>query len=50
MASGGAAHLGDPQNGAQIVAVANLSSNSSTPTTLIFAEIAAQLYPQSLQR
>lgn len=34
--------------GAQIVAAANLSSNSSTPTLQIFGEIAQRLYPESL--
>ena len=35
--------------GAQIVAAANLSSNSSTPTLEIFGQIAQQLYPESLR-
>jgi D-alanyl-D-alanine carboxypeptidase len=35
--------------GAQIVAVANLSSNFSTPTLEIFATIAQHLYPESLR-
>jgi D-alanyl-D-alanine carboxypeptidase len=38
----------DRATGAQIVAVANLSSNSSTPTMSIFAAIAQHLYPESL--
>ncbi len=35
--------------GAQIVAAANLSSNSSTPTLEIFGQIAQHLYPASLR-
>ena len=36
-------------SGAQIVAVANLSSNFSTPTLEIFGLIAQRLYPESLR-
>ena len=39
-----------PSNGAQIVASGNLSSNSSTPTTMLFGLIAKHLYPGSLGR
>jgi D-alanyl-D-alanine carboxypeptidase len=39
----------DPKTGAEIVSAANLSSNSSTPTLDVFAQIAAHLYPASLQ-
>jgi D-alanyl-D-alanine carboxypeptidase len=38
----------DRSNGAQIVAAANLSSNSSTPTSTLFGLIAKRLYPASL--
>jgi D-alanyl-D-alanine carboxypeptidase len=41
--------LYDRVNGAQITAVANLSSNFSTPTLAIFGEIAKHLYPASLR-
>ena len=36
-------------SGAQIVAIANLSSNFSTPTLEIFGAIAQHLYPESLE-
>jgi D-alanyl-D-alanine carboxypeptidase len=39
----------DRESGAQIAVAANLSSNSTTPTMDIFAPIAAQLYPESVQ-
>jgi len=37
----------EPDSGAQIVAAANLSSNSSTPTLDVFYAIAKHLYPDS---
>jgi D-alanyl-D-alanine carboxypeptidase len=37
-----------PSNGAQIVAVANLSTNATTPTFDMFRSIAKRLYPSSL--
>jgi D-alanyl-D-alanine carboxypeptidase len=41
--------LYDRFNGAEIAAVANLSSNFSTPTLELFGQVAQHLYPASLR-